>query len=369
MKSSVIEPIMSPINPTNGDGRLVIHLLQTRHPLPEKPEHHSHWESIIMPPPIVPPTGISFGTVIETKDGFHYYDMITNHDRQMIIKPLDTITISGRGSRSSYHRMVHQIRSLVDTTGPQLAQIVSISLGSLPKNQGNVVIYSLPNIKAVTSPSSDDDLKQYNDLLPSIVVPLPPPVVSTIMSSKRQRTPTKPPAPATVAAASTPMRKLRPRSIPAKKKKKVSSDESSDSDAVVVVPVPKPKKVVPKIRAIATPKEVKSQAPPVPSVVEQLEEKVRLLTQQLAAKSTPVPSISSSTSTSMIPYVHKDYNMSDPLPLPPTSLSYDPFDISGMLLRHEITERFNKAARELEYQRSQTADWRRYALELIKYKK
>jgi hypothetical protein len=59
----------------NGDGRLVMHLLQTRHPLPDKPEHGSHWESVIMKPITltVPPPIITASDPILTNGNVHHY--------------------------------------------------------------------------------------------------------------------------------------------------------------------------------------------------------------------------------------------------------------------------------------------------------
>jgi len=113
---NIIEPLMSPINPGHGDGRLVIHLLQTRHPLPDKPEHGSHWESVIMKPilPSVTPTLLTYTTSapIHMDKDEHHYSFIQDNTKvpPLVIKVGEMVTFRGRGTASPYIRYVHQIR-------------------------------------------------------------------------------------------------------------------------------------------------------------------------------------------------------------------------------------------------------------------
>ena len=80
---SVITPLI--VNGINegADRVMVMHLLQSR-TAPSQPERYSHWEAVIMKPPVIGAVGIVCGPG-EVKNGNHYYEWLEDAGRKPVL--------------------------------------------------------------------------------------------------------------------------------------------------------------------------------------------------------------------------------------------------------------------------------------------
>jgi hypothetical protein len=289
-EGKVIEPIMSALNPGDGDARLVIHLLQTRDARPDQPEFNGHWEVLIMQPPsaAVTPAGLVFGPA-EVKDGFTMYEWVEDKSRvtHLRVAPLMEVTLKGRGARGHTVRVIHQIRrrnekSVVQVMvvgtragarSPSLAARSLTDVISAKEITGAALAKAMVDTAAVLLDRAAIDTKK--SMVPKRV-PKPSPKRKQIVTVSRPRT-------RTITYAS-------------------SSSSSSDSDEPKEVPGPllkrrKPTPIKPRVvvrtapvASVASPVVTKPVAisvlPPAPA--DDMRARLALLEQRVAFLGTPV---------------------------------------------------------------------------------
>lgn len=180
-KGNIIEPLMNwNINEGDGDDRRpVIHLLQTRLPLPGQPEHCSHWEILMMVPPEPALVGIEYGPIIvDNKDSnIECYEYILNRDvyPHFEVKQWCKYKIKGRGRKHSMERVVCQIQRKITTKRNQSTSYGPIQIKML-SNDGalSIVTKSINEIESPTTiPISDTDLKEIKLLWTKATTPQP----------------------------------------------------------------------------------------------------------------------------------------------------------------------------------------------------
>ena len=201
-KGDVIEPLMNwNINEGSGgdDRRHVIHLLQTRVPLPDQPEHCSHWEILIMLPPEQVPVGIEYGPIIvdNKNSSIECYEYIINRnvDPHLRVDRWSKYKIKGRGKKPPMERVICQIHRRIITKRNQPQSYGPLQIGML-SNDGalTIITKSINDIDgSVALPISDIDIREIKSLWdratappPAIVVPVGP----AGAARKRKRTPT-----------------------------------------------------------------------------------------------------------------------------------------------------------------------------------
>jgi hypothetical protein len=266
---------MTPINPGNGDQRLIMNILQTRKPTPNNPEHNSHYSSVVLLPIPLSPPPLQFGAVLETKGGFNYYDWVQDNTVEPSpchIKRQHIVKVKGRGSQGNYYRIVHSIRRRANGTGNLSFQLMSLdraASGRIELKQLHDIITSHPP----TAPTSDE-LTRYQSLInpitipstpqhtPSVVIQSPP---SPLLLPARKRTqatpfqypPSKPTTPATPKKKTGRKLALK-KSTPSPK----VADDDDDTDAEIEeVKQPKKKKKSATTSPTPTPIPIPSAAP------------------------------------------------------------------------------------------------------------
>lgn len=259
---NVIEPILSPINPGNGSGRLVVHLLQTRHPLPDQPEHGSHWESVIMKP--ISPTAAddsahrptinaaevkaytTSAPIMMDKDE-HQYSFIQDNNKEpaIVINVGDMVTFSGHGrGKQSHIRYVHQIRRRHGINHPY--QLMVCPLPSSGKGiRWSVIGKRLTDVIS-TRPATIDETNEYKVLMSlycsthhSVVdLTTSAPLSPLVKRSRTKTTPFNTPSADTVAAKKPSPKKKVKHTINVNPKMKVKPTKSPPSPIPLPLPVP-----------------------------------------------------------------------------------------------------------------------------------
>lgn len=159
---SVITPLI--VNGLNegADRVMVMHLLQSR-TAPSQPERYSHWEAVIMKPPVIGAVGIVCGPG-EVKNGYHYYEWLEDAGRKPVplrVNLWDKITLRGRGKKGNTQHIVCELRSKGKKGVPQVVVVVTGKNDKL-----NVSVRSVRDVVSIVSPAptADEVIQAKNEL-------------------------------------------------------------------------------------------------------------------------------------------------------------------------------------------------------------
>lgn len=324
-KSNTIEPLMNwNINEGDGDDRRpVIHLLQTRLPLPGQPEHCSHWEILILLPPEPAAVGIEYGPIdVENKNSsIECYEFIVNRnvDPHLKIARWFKYEFKGRGKKPAFERVVCQIHRKINFKRGQPSSYGPPQI-SVIANDGsaNMLTKAMNDVQCLAKVQSGElelkEVKYHYDKaiapIPAVVIPIGPAgaarkrkrnhPVSTVTAP---HVPTQAKPKAKRQANGTPKKNAKPKtnSQSRARSSSSSSDSNRSSSESDVTPV--------KARNSATKVISKSTSAPVVQLQRQLATRP-------AHRSTPskvVPAIvaqstSSSSSTTVLPNADSNVN-------------------------------------------------------------
>lgn len=352
-------------NVGNGDPRLIVNILQTRSPLPDRPEHNSHYQSVVMLP--IPPSSptMVYGNVVDTKGDLKYYDYVEDATcsppfriaQQVIIK------IKGGQQASGTERIVHRIARKANDTG-----LPSFHLMSLYKQSKGAIAYKYINdiIPHSSRIATADEIKHYNSLCNRVPSPSTP-VVTPANTPPRVRTPVAPLQVGGTAAGAggSTKKKAQPKKgsqrklqlTPVGKRtravttKDTSSDDSDDDDVKVitkkrVIATPKNKPMAQTIKpSNSTPKPQFIPPPPSVAIVSQP------IPSSAHIDNVVSPSRSNNTSSSISPtnMSAMHMHMSSSFPQSLSSSSYSA--LRAMMHRHEMTAHIDAMQQEhMNYQ-------------------
>ena len=199
---SVITPLI--VNGLNegADRVMVMHLLQSR-TSPDQPERYSHWEAVIMQPPVIGAVGIVCGPG-DAKNGYHYYEWLEDAGRKPVplrVNLWDKITLRG-GKKGNTQHIVCELRSKGKKGVPQVVVVVTGKNDKL-----NMSIRSVRDIVSIVSPA---------------------PTADEVMQAKNElKQATEPTATEVAVAATTTMTSTRPVRQPKKAEVKVETKQQT----------------------------------------------------------------------------------------------------------------------------------------------
>jgi len=181
---SVITPVVvSGIN-EGADRVMVMHLLQSR-TAPSQPERYSHWEAVIMNPPVIGAVGIVCGPG-EVKNGNHYYEWLEDAGRKPVplrVNQWDKVILRGRGKQGNTQHIVCELRSKGKKGVPQVIVVVTGKNDKL-----NVSARSVRDVVSIVAPApTGDEVMQAKNELKQATAPTATEVevAATIASSLR----------------------------------------------------------------------------------------------------------------------------------------------------------------------------------------
>jgi hypothetical protein len=164
---------------------MVMHLLQTRNPLPNQPERYSHWEAVIMKPPVIGAVGLVCGPE-EVKNGYHYYEWLEDAGRKPLpirVNLWDKVTLRGRGKKGNTQHIVCELRSKGKKGVPQVVVVVTGKNAKM-----NVSVRSMRDVVGIVAPApTADEVMQARKELKQATEPTTTEVESAAAATRHTR--------------------------------------------------------------------------------------------------------------------------------------------------------------------------------------